>query len=257
MSNSKSNGVPLLLCQWAWAPGLWSASFLRRYGGGGRCACVAIAIFVLAATACGSNSSNCCSVPVPVAVDVPVTWTVDSTPALAGCPAVGATVVAAEFGALSVQPMPLVNCEGGGATYRADLFAPTPIAPSAGWLTARLLAGDGSEITAKRVYLEWLNGHVSATVPFAIAAPGGSIRFRWCQPLSGSGTISLMADGPMWREVTATAPASELVMGALAPGQYDLMSELGGGVAGISFPWTSVQVVNAAETLVTASSCPP
>lgn len=73
---------------------------------------------------------------------------------------------------------------------------------------------------------------MGAEVAFALASPGGSLRFRWCQAIRGGGSLTLQADSPLWRREEASAPANELVMSGLAAGRYVIGSEAGGGLTG-------------------------
>jgi hypothetical protein len=115
------------------------------------------------------------------------------------------------------------SCAEGGATFRASLPGPTPIGPSAGSLLARLLAVDGTELSARRWQLVWADGAVSAEVPLVLASPGGAIRFRWCHPL----------------------PAGASEVWPAEPGQ-----------ASAGVPWQSYGVVDGRELLARGAYCP-
>lgn len=203
---------------------------------------------------------HCCAVPL-VEANVPVTWTVAGAPAAKGCASAGAATVQAILaaGGGAIEPPPVtVPCVDGQAVLHGTLFAPTGMGPSAGSLKLRLLDATGGELSALLLHLVWDQGTVSATAPFAIAAPGGAVRYRWCQALSPGGTLTVTAEGPMWREVVVAAPAMELLVQGLAPGRYEISAVEGGGhTTGIRPAAVFIDVVDGAEQLVTVDPCPP
>jgi hypothetical protein len=130
------------------------------------------------------------------------------------------------------------------------------MSPSAGVLKLRLLDGAGHEVSALMMPLVWNEGSVSAAADFAVALPGGAVRYRWCRPLSTGGTLTVTANGPMWREAVAKASESELLISGLAQGRYAISAVQGGGQTGIGPAEVSVDVTDGTEKLVTVDPCP-
>lgn len=201
------------------------------------------------------DNRMCCAVPL-VEASVPVTWTVAGAPAATGCANAGAATVQASLWGTFESPLGTAPCVDGQAVFHATLFAPTGMGPSAGTFKLRLLDAAGGELSALLLHLVWDQGTVSATAPFAIAAPGGAIRYRWCRALAPGGTLTVTAEGPMWRQVVAVAPASELLVQGLAPGRYEISAVARGGQTGIGPAAVFMYVVDSVEQLVTVDPCP-
>ncbi len=218
------------------------------------------ALFLLASAwsfhaGCGKREP-CCTAPF-TNTNVSFTWTIDGALPAAGCAAVGATTVRLEILGPRVNPSVDVTCASGVASVPSAVFLPSTDGSPAGAVVARLLNSGGVEVSARRQQLAWYSQSVSALLPMVTAPPGGgTVRYRWCEPLSAGSSLRIQGDGPMLVESVAGAPLSEIVIGPLASGQYTFREVTAAGLPGIGPADATVTVTDGQESLIRVYPCP-